>query len=103
MNPDEMIAILQAYKEGKEIEFLDMKNPDEGWHPIPGMKWNFSLDRWNFARHKYRIKPDQRKPREWVIYEAYGRFLAYEPETSVLHAPDGSSVRIVCRAREVLE
>lgn len=46
MTHDEMIAVIQAHKEGKQIEF---SNPSsDNWHLI-------ICPSWNFAAHKYRI------------------------------------------------
>lgn len=49
MTIDEMIAVLQAYKEGKTIE-SKVKTTDI-WNPI-------SYPVWNFMENDYRVKPE---------------------------------------------
>jgi hypothetical protein len=61
MTHDEMIAVIQADKDGKEIQYR-MKHPSYTWYkcePVP---------MWNFCECDYRVKP---KPREfWVLLAA---------------------------------
>lgn len=51
MNADEMIEVIQAWKNGKEIEFL--------WHNHEDYEdWELTTDpEWNFPEVDYRIKP----------------------------------------------
>lgn len=42
MTPDEMIAVIQAYKDGKTIEFKYLNSrEDETWHVADPPIWNF--------------------------------------------------------------
>ena len=58
MTPDQMIAVIQAHKEGKDIEVKREYEGSNFWclttHPT-----------WDFTTFDYRIKPEPRKPREW--------------------------------------
>jgi len=55
MTTDEMIAVLQAHKEGKKIEV---------YHGSPLM-WEACAEQppWNFGMYDYRVAP-----REWWVY-----------------------------------
>ena len=56
MTPDEIIEVVTAFRDGKEIERMAIHNRE--WlttdHP-----------RWNFGSCRYRVKPE---PREWYVY-----------------------------------
>ena len=54
-----MIAVMQAAKEGKEIQFRDRCNrgTDDNWVDAPSPIWNW-------ATFDYRVKPEPR--RVWV-------------------------------------
>jgi len=55
MTHDEMIAVIQACKEGKVIQ-----HRQKGWK-----SWTDTLTpSWDFALREYRVKPE---PREWWI------------------------------------
>lgn len=61
MNHDEMIAVIQAHKEGKTLQFQirrDNPNIREAWIDL----FIDSIS-WNFERFEYRIKPEPPKPR----------------------------------------
>lgn len=64
MTIDEMIAVLQAAKEGKAIQWRHRGTSDQDWWNAPGnLGWNFDL-------HEYRVRP---KPREvFVTYRSDG-------------------------------
>jgi len=62
MTHDEMIAVIQAHRDGKTIQFRDRDSQGK-WddlHPVC-----FSA---NFGTYDYRVKPEPPKPREfWLI------------------------------------
>jgi hypothetical protein len=59
MNHDEMIKVIQAHKEGKQIQFLDSLN-----------EWcDNDSPSWNFHSITYRIKPEP-KYRPFTLQEA---------------------------------
>lgn len=62
MRHDEMIAVIQAHKEGKPIQF---RLPGSYWTDSPGHLEHGPY--FDFDQFQYRIKPDPRKPREWCI------------------------------------
>lgn len=73
MNHDEMIAVIAADRDGKEIEGRLIRHAIEfgesaKWHlaalhlAAPGKPC------FNFAECEYRIKPEPPKPREWWIH-----------------------------------
>ena len=51
MTPDEMIAVIQAHKEGKQIQSRQ----------ISGGEWANTIPLWNFSIAEYRIKPAEPK------------------------------------------
>lgn len=63
--PDEIIAVVQAFKEGKEIEYnLVGSQSDERW--ISGDP------RWNFSHCHYRVKQEPEKVEVLVYKNAQG-------------------------------
>lgn len=65
---DHMIAVLQAFKEGKAIQYWARCNrgTDENWGDAPNPIWNW-------ASYDYRVKPEPR--RVWVnVYDDYMGF-----------------------------
>ena len=57
MTHDEMIAVIQAHKNGGKVEY--MGRAEITWTPVSGNPL------WNFAAHDYRIKPEPRSL--WVV------------------------------------
>jgi len=62
MTHDEMIAVIQAHKEGKAIQVFDN---------YKGMWVDISCPYWNFSACKYRVKPEARPDkvvpvRSWI-------------------------------------
>lgn len=55
MTIDEMIAVLQAYKDCKAIQ--ERVRDCGSW-------WDMRRPQWDFHEYDYRIKPE---PREWVL------------------------------------
>jgi len=54
---DVMIECIQAHRDGKQIQYLNVSWFD--YHgPVEGMR---------FDLYPHRVKPEERKPREWVI------------------------------------
>ncbi len=71
MTEDEMIAVIQSYKDGKRIQCA-LKDDNRGC-----FEWNNVSERcgpqWNFQTHIYRVAPEPRKPREfWITPMKYG-------------------------------
>ena len=63
MTDDEIIAVVQAHKVGKVIE----------WSYKAGTRWQQALSPvWNFDSLDYRVKPEPPKPREFWIEERFG-------------------------------
>ena len=67
MDHDEMIAVIQAHKEGKEIQFRCVDDFDKTW-----TGYSESSPSWDFSEFEYRIKPEPRKPREVFLREFDG-------------------------------
>ncbi len=66
MTDDEIIAVVQAHKEGKKIEWRfdagRIQNATAYWEPLTE-SWNWG----DFRDREYRVAPEPRKPREWWI------------------------------------
>lgn len=60
MTDDEIIAVVQAHKEGKQIQAVGVCEGDRdiNWRDV-------HLFYWDFQHYNYRVKPEPRKPREW--------------------------------------
>lgn len=52
MTPQEMIDVIQAYRDGKSVEY---NNGDDIWIPI-------DMPTWNFNKFTYRVKPPELRP-----------------------------------------
>ncbi len=59
MTDDEIIAVVQAHKEGKPIQSRHMNDPY--WMNNP------TEFQWNFGVYEYRVAPEPSKPREWWL------------------------------------
>jgi len=55
MTHDEMIAIIQAHKEGKTIQY---RRPDKTWEDSVSASVGDKYPTFNFANVIYRVKPD---------------------------------------------
>jgi hypothetical protein len=62
MTHDEMIAVIQAHKEGKELQWQPSKDSEFN-------KWQeCGVPVWDFRNCKYRVKPAPPKPHEfWLL------------------------------------
>jgi hypothetical protein len=68
MTIDEMIAVLQAYKEGKPIEYRSVIGYPQAWIDL---KISPMLEtRWDFYVFEYRVKREPR--RLYVLFNEYG-------------------------------
>ncbi len=92
MTEDEMIAVIQSYNDGKQIQCA-LKDDNRGC-----FDWDNVSERcgpqWNFQTHIYRVAPEPRKPREWKVYELDGH---------VWSKFDGLIGGKIIRVREVIE
>ncbi|MEY2500556.1 MAG: hypothetical protein QOI07_890 [Verrucomicrobiota bacterium] len=67
MTHDEMIAVIQAHKDGKIIQALPGSSRGP-WVDVVG-----NAPSWSFDAVDYRIKPEPPKPREWWVCYDYIR------------------------------
>jgi hypothetical protein len=61
MTDDEIVAVVQAHKEGKQIQLRCSNIPE--WTNVVRNE-----PRWNFEFIEYRVAPEPRKPREWTVF-----------------------------------
>ncbi len=65
MDDDEIIAVVQAHKEGKPIQWRRLIEREHGcWSSLNPKDYA----RWNFDEFRYRVAPEPRKPREWSVH-----------------------------------
>jgi hypothetical protein len=62
MTHAEILAVIQASKEGKPIQFR-LRNVTGEWYDRTGSQ----TPDFNFCTYDYRMKPECRRPREWKI------------------------------------
>ncbi len=62
MTDDEIIALVQAHKDGKKIECRYEHEPDNGWREFAS-----KISDWDFVTYEYRIATEPHKPREFWI------------------------------------
>ena len=60
MTHDEIIAVVAAHRDGKAIEWRNIRSNSE-WRDL------VDIPAWSFNNTEYRIKPEPPKPREWWI------------------------------------
>lgn len=100
MTHDEMIAVIQAHRDGKSLQWRFAKGGDCEWKecppPIQGGAFNFEL-------HYFRIKPKPTKPRDFKLARCLvhsGRWVAMElPGVLNKECPQCEIIHV----REVLE
>ncbi len=63
MSDSEIIAVVQAHKEGKKIEFT---TDGDNWYLCENPMWNFT-------KSHYRVDTEPRKPREWWMCNGYDK------------------------------
>lgn len=69
MTDAEIIEVVQAHKEGKQIQDKANYDDDTKFRTIDDPKWAFDV-------RDYRVKPEPRKPREWdVLISVDGKIL----------------------------
>jgi len=93
MSDDEIIAVVQAHKDGKQIQYRGL-SPYHQWH---NCRDNSPL--WNFPDLCYRVKPE---PLEcWANIYA-GRYTHYYHGQDIAIAAAGpSALRVAVHMREV--
>ena len=69
MTPKEIINVVQAFEEGKEIEYQP-KNKSYPWDTITKPSWNFD-------HHNYRVKQKEKE-----LYQ----YLVHNPQTNIYQA-----------------
>ncbi len=64
MTDEEIIAVVQAHREGKPIQWRRLIEREHGCWSSLNQK---DYARWNFYEFRYRVAPEPRKPREWIV------------------------------------
>ena len=70
-NIEYKISVMQAFKEGKQIQFKQLDDPEGSWfdHTNPGWNWN-SFD--------YRVKPDEKTEYQKEVEQAFHKGLTIQ-------------------------
>ena len=88
MTDDEIIAVVQAHKEGRKLEWRHL-GEDRWWTCSPRFGWRFDVV-------EYRVSPHPRQPREWDVHVTkHGQIIGYSP----LFPDECNKIKV----REVLE
>lgn len=101
MTTAKKIEVMQAFLDGKKIEFFDFTFHQLGW-----VEWSMGEPVWDWLKHKYRVK---KEPKEFLIayHEDTGKFvgLAESPSNVVTILPVDFKLGTikVMQVREVLE
>ncbi len=69
MTDDEIIAVVQEHKEGKQIQRV-LRDSNCEWIDVIEACWDFD-------HYNYRVAPEPRKPREWKIPVTPSGCIAY--------------------------
>lgn len=101
MTHDEMIAVIQAAKEGKEIEYKNLGN-------CPWGRIENNPGRFDFIRFEYRVKPEPVKLKEiWVTeypparMHLYGDYFGWATREIALANAGSAATRPAVLYREV--
>ena len=91
MTNEEMIEVIQAYADGKKIEYKAL-NFDYNWEVINEPPWNFS-------KYSYRVKAEPLE--QWVnTYDTYS--IAYSTKQIATETCDPDVIRTAVHMREVV-
>jgi len=103
MSTSEIIAVVQARKDGKKIQ----------WRPLAACLWrDCPLPVWNFADCEYRVKPEPHKPLEiwinqyegWELSQSLGNFHLSKEDADRVAKQIGNARRKSChKFVEILE
>ena len=93
MTIDEQIAVLQAAKAGKVIEFKVRDSANAGWS-----RW--CSEHFDFIGYEYRIK---REPREFWVYQDERRSISGYPLTKREPSEAQKRAGIYVKFREVMD
>ncbi len=95
MDHEAMIEVIQAHKDGKQIQFTE--TGDERW-----TDYALGCDpTWNFGAYDYRIKPEKKKPQEvWVITNTKTGAFRVAPRGGAVYVLTEEKAKLF---REVLE
>ncbi len=91
MSDDQILEVVQAHKEGKDIQMLR----DGQWLPV-------QVPAWNFSHNNYRVAPataGKPQPREWSVHVTKD---AYPHEMITSFPAHQDSIKETIRVREVL-
>lgn len=97
---EEKIEVMQAYADGKKIEFKTMRFAADGWATL------VAPPVWNWVEYNYRIKQE---PREFVVAyrEDNGKLIGIAESASRLITVSPTDVKLgmikTMKVREVLE
>lgn len=92
MTIDEMIAVLEAAKEGKIIEFQDINDPGEWFEEAMRPSWDF-------YRLRFRVKPELME--RWIVIMGDGGIFHFKvKERAIAFHEDHPGSRLV-HLREV--
>lgn len=79
------IAVMQAWVDGKEIE-VKSKGYQNGWINAEGPCWDWKT-------YDYRVKPEERKPREITLIVQDGP-ISNNPELYIAEHHEGSPLKL---------
>ncbi len=79
MSNSDILKVVQAHMDGKKIQIRKMSS-HQGFRD--GKWYDVENPRWDFDSCDYRVSPEPRKPREWVILastlDCNGRPMTYQ-------------------------
>lgn len=70
MTDEQILEVVSAHKEGKEIEWRDRRHAVCEWHNLR-RSTSGGWFGWDFQNLEYRVVPEPRKPREWIVVEGH--------------------------------
>lgn len=96
MTIDEMITVLQAAKEGKNIQMKHHHGNNPEWKDVESSRLG-----WDFSCFDYRVKPEPMEIEVWMLENGeYGRYMEFVKPS---HEPSHYREWTKKKFREVIE
>ena len=99
MTDSEIIEVVQAHKEGKQIEYLSVHESDiyEHWHDLR-KSTTAGWFGWDFQKFVYRVKPEE----DWATHK-FETFIGGKLQTHELRLPLNVTDDVVRQVRDGLK
>jgi len=88
MTHDEMIAVIAAHRDGKQIQFQSMLD-ETAWHEYAAGE----APSWDFMRRRFRVKPEPVEA--WAVVRPDGSLVSFATRKDDLLSPSWAQYKLV--------